>query len=219
MVKGIVFGSIAGVIGMLIWAGIAYQFSYEFAWIAWGIGALVGVAVGVGFGERANAASGMVAVAITCLSIIGGKYVTVEMLMDHELGQVTTMLDEMFEDKNYLVSLAADEILTQRVMQGQLVETDGQVNPESEVFAERYPKAIWTQAHGQWQAMSESERESFSKQKRVLVEAQVNASVDAFRDEVSGQAFVESFSGFDFIFFGFAAYISFAIASGKSSDQ
>jgi hypothetical protein len=69
----IIGGSIGGVLGMLAWGGIIYAADREIGWVAWGIGALVGFGVAVAAGDNGGELSGIIAVAISLLSIFAGK--------------------------------------------------------------------------------------------------------------------------------------------------
>ena len=81
--KDVVFGLIGGALGALLWAGVVYVTEYEIGWIAWAIGGLVGFSVALGNKDRGRSpmAAGSLAVIITTLSIVAGKYAAVEMLL------------------------------------------------------------------------------------------------------------------------------------------
>ena len=86
--------------GAAVWAGIAYFAGYEVGWVAWGIGALVGVAVrfaskpDVSYtGDAAEDAirelhaesdqigPGSIAAAIAIVAVLVGKYLAVMLLL------------------------------------------------------------------------------------------------------------------------------------------
>jgi len=67
-------GSVGGLIGAVVWAGISYLTNCEIGWIALGIGFLVGSGVRVGAKEWEGSLPGALAVLIALASIVGGKY-------------------------------------------------------------------------------------------------------------------------------------------------
>jgi hypothetical protein len=75
-------GAIGGLVGALIWGAITYFLSAEIGWIAWGIGALVGVCVRLGAGsETEGATPGAGAIGISAGAILLGKYFAAMMLL------------------------------------------------------------------------------------------------------------------------------------------
>jgi len=71
-IKGLIAGLVAAVLTGGLWAGICIVTNYEFGWIAWIIGVIVGVAVAKGAGEQ-SPSTGLVAVAMAITALIMGK--------------------------------------------------------------------------------------------------------------------------------------------------
>lgn len=73
----IVAGVVAGLVGAAVWGAVAYFLDMELGLLAWGIGGLVGFAVGATAQEDAGPSTGILAVVLSVLSIMGGKYAMV----------------------------------------------------------------------------------------------------------------------------------------------
>lgn len=111
---GAIAGTAAGILGAAAWAAVAYFLNLEIGWLAWGIGAAVGIATAAGAaagsGEaEGGAALGLAAVLITILSLCGGKYAIVEIQLQEALAGFNTEMNEPMSDE-VLVSYLADEI-------------------------------------------------------------------------------------------------------------
>ena len=74
-VTGLVMALVAGAVGAAAWAAISIFANFEIGYLAWGIGALVGLAM-ARFGG-AGMPMGVIAAVISVASIFGGKYVAV----------------------------------------------------------------------------------------------------------------------------------------------
>ena len=119
--KAIIAGVIAGGIGAFLWAGISYGTGYEIGWLAWGIGAVVGVAVLQGGGAEPSPLGGLVAVVITLVSICGGKYMAVEWTVSDFLSEDSELMASIGTDE-HLTSLLADEVIEDRMANGKPVK-------------------------------------------------------------------------------------------------
>lgn len=81
---GALGGGVAGLVGMGVWAVLAYGTHMEVGWVAWGIGALVGFAAWRCAGARSVALGG-IAAGITFLAIMGGSYLPLRTLVRESL--------------------------------------------------------------------------------------------------------------------------------------
>ncbi|MHC4849639.1 MAG: hypothetical protein ACYTEG_14455 [Planctomycetota bacterium] len=86
----------AGILGAVVWAGIAIASDFEIGWIAWGIGAAVGGAF-VKLGGR-GAAGPFLCALIAFASIFGGKYAAFQISVSNEL---ESMLDSPLQRMGY----------------------------------------------------------------------------------------------------------------------
>ena len=82
-VKGSLVAAAIGLVGAVVWAGIAVSTGYEIGWIAWGVG------VGVGFGMRwgsggASNQLGVLAAVIAFVTVVGARVVTIAWIIGLE---------------------------------------------------------------------------------------------------------------------------------------
>ena len=94
-IGGIIGGTIAAIIGAVIWGAIAFYGKVEIGYLAIGIGLLVGFGVSAG-SRSGGVGAAAIAVILTVLSLVGGKYAAVQMaVMDvHSQIPAFEMTDE-----------------------------------------------------------------------------------------------------------------------------
>ena len=206
--KWVAAGSVGGLVGAAIWAAITYTTNYEIGWIAWGIGFLVGVFVRFAAGEaQEGLAPGLTAAIIAILAVLGGKYAAVHMLVSQHLGSVA----EVTITEEQMIVSYADEIIEEREAKGQKVVLPGGKTIEMASSQADYPPAIWRQAAAKWNKLSADD-----KAKQLAVEqASTNALMAGMVGAVRKEAFTESFSPFDALWFFLAAATAFKLGSGN----
>lgn len=216
---GAVGGVIAGIVGAAVWAGIAYGTGYEIGWIAWGIGMFVGLGVAKG-AEGESAPAGWLAVLITLLAIVGGKYATVELLIGKELGDGSHIVDEIIaglNDESFTSSIA-DTLVAEKSIRGEDVNWPEGVDPSSASTEAEYPQEIWQQAAAQWADMSEDQRREFRQGAEASIRENVGASLEVLRAEIAREGFLQSFSGMDLLFFGLAVFTAYRVAASEGDE-
>ena len=220
LMKALIAGVVAGSIGAAAWAGISYATGYEIGWIAWGIGALVGIAVA--WASDGGIAPGLVAVVLSLLSILAGKYAAVHFLFEREIGDEATFISENMpdlENEELVISYVADDIVEERLAQGETIEWPGGVDPEVPDEESDYPPALWSAALEQWNAMPPADQTAF----RNGIEQQTRADISAFYAGLQSEgkliAFKSSFGLMDAVFFVLAIGTAFKIAaSGEVAE-
>jgi hypothetical protein len=214
--KAVLFGSLAGLIGAAAWAAIAYYANYEIGYLAWGIGLAVGAATvkGAGWG---NPSVATVAVVITVISIVVGKYATVELVMNEMNIDPQQMVAESIAnlDDEQLTAYLADDIAAARENAGEVIPWP-ELNEEAETISAAYPADLWQAASHKYQGLTDDEKLAHRSQ----VEANIRASLvdlELWEDQVRQQNFFQSFSPMDLIFFGLAVCTAYSV--GKSNEQ
>ena len=219
--KTVVLGALAGLVGASVWAGIALFTGYEVGWIAWGIGALVGVAVRFASKREATytgdaaedaireieAASdqmgpGVVAAAIAIVSVLVGKYVAVMLL-------IGSLSATDFDDE-VLISYVADEVVRQYVAEGRAVNWPEDVDPQFAAAEADYPPDVWAEASQRWEEMSEDERAQFEENTAAMVAAMI--------EQNRAGAWLATFSPIDLLWFGLAAWTAFKQAYDGATE-
>jgi phosphate/sulfate permease len=215
MGRSIIGGILGGLVGAVIWAGISCFTGYEIGWIAWGVGGLVGLGCTWG-GQGGGRPLGVVAVVITLVSIVAGKYAAVELSIRREIGSREEVLQSALtnlQKNDMVVSYLADEIIEQREAQGETIQWPSGVNPEEANQQSDYPPAIWSEAASKWDGMSAQEREQYRDQ----LEEQIRTNIQAFFSGVSTYGFRNSFGVMDLLFFGLAVATAFKIATREAA--
>ncbi len=198
--KGIGAGVIAGILGAAIWAAVSYYARVEIGYLAWGIGALVGIAVT--YSGSTGPVAGGLAVVITALSLLAGKYMAVEFDIQHALSELDTNVSE-----ELVISYLADEICTEREAKGQEINWPTSLDDSEPDSQEDYPADIWKQAENTWSGLSPDEQQ----ERRDTAEENMQAMLVFFTNQVRQDGFLGSFSAFDLLFFGLGVATAFGI--------
>ena len=218
---GLIGGAIAGVIGAAVWAGISYGTGYEIGWIAWGIGAVVGFGVAAGC-KGGGAIPGILAVVLAVVSILGGRYAAIQLMISKELGDDSQIIESevsALDDPVLLISYIADEVAYEFVEAGKEVKWPPGVDPGTATEQWEYPQDVWAEAQRRWQAMSEEDREAFRAAIEQDIRQNMPASMTQIRGQIAKEGFVQSFDWMDILFFGLAIVTAFKIAgSGKIGE-
>lgn len=217
MGRGIVCGVLGGLAGAAIWAGISCFTGFEIGWIAWGVGGLVGL--GCVWGSQGSGRTlGSIAVVITLLSIVAGKYAAVELSIRREIGSQEEVLQSVLADLEKVetvISYLADEIVRERQSRGETIKWPAGVEPEQASQQADYPPVVWSEAASIWEGMSTQEREQYRDQ----VEENVRTNIEAFFSSISTTGFLSSFGVMDLLFFGLAVATAFKIATRESTTE
>ena len=218
--KDVVYGLVAGALGALIWAGVVYFTEYEIGWIAWGVGAMVGFAVALGNedGRRSPTAAGVLAVAITVVSIVAGKYLAVQTLMPSD-EEIVELFTADFEREEFVVSYLADDIAVEFEEAGRTVSWPEGSDPSNAASQGDYPPDVWAEAERRWAEWAPEERDDFRTERRAEVAANVEASLPELRAMFASGGFTGSFSPMDLIFFGLAMVTAWGMGSGRKSGE
>ncbi|MEM9185967.1 MAG: hypothetical protein AAGB00_05660 [Planctomycetota bacterium] len=219
--KAIAAGGFAGAVGAAVWAAIAYFANLEVAYVALGIGALVGFAVAA-TSDSSGPAVGGLAVVITVLALLVGKYASVELMLQHELGGVDgggAVAAEDLDDDAMIASVA-DEIVEERNEAGAgIVLNEVDFEDEDAQAKDQYPSEVWSAASRRWAGKSSEDQQAA----RAELAEQTSAAMELFRDQLIAMArqegFKASFGGFDLLFFGLAMYTAWGIGNGKSEGE
>lgn len=196
---------IAGVVGAAVWAGIAYAFHIEIGWIAWGIGALVGLGAAVGAAGNADTRTGTLAAVIAVASIVGGKYAAVEFSLNHAVTEIAGKVST--QDA---INQITDEILKENADAGKKLKWPAGKDSDNWENSADLPPGIWDQACKRWADAGESDKQARLDGLR----QQRAALVGAIAGSMKKDSFLKSFSLFDIIFGFLAIATAFKIGSG-----
>ena len=200
-IGGIIGGTIAAVIGAVVWGAIAFYGEVEIGWLAIGIGFLVGL--GVSAGSRSGGiGAALIAVVLTVLSLVGGKYAAVQMAVHKLHNEIGTF--EMTDDILKL-RLANEQVDLAMTAGKQLRFRNGKNYDNAESLSD-FPAEIAKTAQRQFDAMSEDERTA----KKEAVEREYNEVIGAFEANIAQEGFASSFGPMDIVFFLLAI-----LAAGK----
>jgi hypothetical protein len=199
-------GLIAGVLGAAVWAVVAAVTGYEIGWIAWGVGLGVGVGVAIGNRGEGSVPAGVLAALLATLSVVGGKYVMVRMVMPGEAELVAGSIAAL-ENDELVVSYLADAVVDEFEARGRPVAWPDDAEPLQAAEQSDYPADVWAVAQERWDAMSPQDREAYRAERR----ANVQASAAAFHDMIAQQGFLHAFGLMDLIFFTLAVVTAFKI--------
>ena len=210
LLKPALGGLVGGIVGAAIWAGIVYATGYSVGWVAWGLGALVGLGVRIMAGQDDGWALGFLAAGIAFVSLLGGKYLAVTLVVNKAVGEIhfSTTPDEM------LVS-TADDVVKERLVQGKKVNFAPGMTLEKASKRADYPADVWKEAEKRWFAIPAGEQARLIKERDQIFEAEMGKKTGELRDRI----FQKSFSPFDLLWFGLAMFTAFKLGSGMASSD
>lgn len=148
-----IVGGIVALLGAAIWTALAYYVRVEIGWVAWGIGAAVGVGVFAGSGRHGDFSLGILAVLLALASILLGKFSAAYMDV-----KVFATGDDLY------ITAIADDVMHQRELQGQRfpIVTQAQLD-KANSWSDLYPDQIWSEAKARWNSMSEADRDELRR--------------------------------------------------------
>ena len=85
--KGVIGALVGATIGMIAWFLLIRATGYEIGWIAWGVGALTGVAARV-VGAEGSSKLGIIAGTFALIAIIGGQFLALRSLTMKEFDKI-----------------------------------------------------------------------------------------------------------------------------------
>jgi len=211
-------GVIAGSIGALVWAGIAYFTGYEVGWVAWGVGGLVGFGVVLGNSGNRSRAAGIIAVVITVMALMAAKYTTVQLVLA-DGSEITEALVSGLQEDELVVSYIADDVVVEFMSDDIPVHWPVGVDPSQATTQVEYPADVWSIAQSRWDGMVLTEREEYRSSLEEMVTANLALALDELRGELAQVGFIGSFGFLDIIFFGLAIATAYKVAAVAATEQ
>jgi hypothetical protein len=201
---------IGAAIGGLVWIAIGYFAEAEVGYVAWGIGFLAGIGGAIGAGHNGQSAiSGVAAVVAAVLVIAGAKYMVVSLLVDKAFEETVASEELRVTEESMIVGIA-DEVVGEFETAGKRMAWPPGMSVELAESQKDYPPDVWAEASKRWSELGADE------QQRQIAEREefMQQLMGAFTDDIRGDAFKESFSPFDLLWFGLAAFTAFRLGSG-----
>lgn len=219
-------GAIGGAIGAAIWGGIIYSTGYEVGYVAILVGFLAGVGVRLGASKWDYGWwPAITAVVIAAATIVGGKLVGANLLLDSMVGDVQEAMQididiAAWTHENVLISNIADEIAGEWEEQGREVawpENDVEdTGLDPNTIAQTYPADIWAEATKQWGELSDDEKQKRRDEQQQVAEELADLS-DNLSIGLSEAGWL--FSPIDLLWFALACSGAFKIAAGWDDDD
>ena len=202
-------GMIGGVLSAGIWVAIAYFTGYEVAFVAWGVGLLVGLGVMSASGGRSSSLAPIAAGLIAIVAVLGGKAGTAMLVADelrHELG-----LDGA-KTKELVIGAMSEEVLEEATAEGMAFDDEWPpgVLEDGDIRA-FYPPQVWREAERRWYELSANEQ--------MALRNRMETTVDASMGILFVQVFFGSFGLFDILWLVLATMSAFKIASAGSDES
>lgn len=211
LLLGLLGGGIGGAIGAAIWAVIAYTTGFEVGWIAWGVGVLAGVGMAIGARDDTSMLTGILAAVIALGSVLAGKYIAITyMVNDH----IPSSLSTTITDEDIQVHIA-DQLVEEYQQAGKPLAWPAGMTVEEATTQADYPKNLWADMLTRWKALSPDEIE----QRRAFLTQESTQSLAQFKSMVAEDAFTESFSLFDALWFFLAVGSAYKIGSGGGEGE
>lgn len=205
--KWVLGGLLGGAIGATIWAGIVYSTHVEIGWLAWGMGALVGLGVRLAAGETVGPKPGLTAAVIAILTVYAAKFLTVYLIVSNLSTNVKIDVESMTSD-------LADQICRERAAKGLRINWIPGMTLETATKQQDYPPDVWKEATARWTKLGLAEQQ----QRMATRKKEMEAAMGALRGEIRSEAFKRSFGPLDLLWFFLATGTAFKLGSGLASE-
>lgn len=164
-------GALGGAIGAGVWYFVAMQTGREIRFLPLGIGILVGLCIKFTAGSYAGATSGGIAVALTLVSIISGKYLVFKAVVEEvekEIGFTTTLTEDA------LIGHLARDVALRKESTGQNLVWPEDVDREFALEPDEFPRGVWDEAAKQWRSAKPEWRAQYKSDKEADFQAEWN---------------------------------------------
>jgi hypothetical protein len=209
-VKWLIAGGIGGGIGAVVWILVGYFTEYEVGWIAWGVGLLAGIGTRMAAGEEDGWGPGLAATSMAVASVLVAKYLVVTLV----IGKIVSPEFLPPVDEETMISVYADEVAEELEAEGRELTWPEDVDLETAPVKDMYPPEVWSEGEKRWNAHSPEEKQEQTK----AHQEQMAELFEQLESQIREQAFTESFTPWDLLWFGLAAFTAFRIGSGLSSE-
>jgi len=221
-VRALIGALVAGFIGGAVWAAVSYYTNYEIGWIAWAIGALVGIGAYAGSGGQGGGAVGLIAGVVAVASVLGGKYAVIEIVGNAEIKKVhdeaDARLKDMFKDDASFKVHMAHQLVDEANSAGRSLKWPKDMDDDKAETAADFPADVWKDVESRWKSMSADARRDYSEQTRDAAREQIHAVVDAMGRHAKGEGYLASFSPWDILWVGLALVTGARIGNGGASE-
>jgi hypothetical protein len=229
---------VGGLIGAMLWAGLAYATGFQIGIMAWVVGGLVGVSVCIVKNDEGTG-PGLVAGAVAVFAILGGKFAAAMLIANAFTDE---LIHRDVSDNQVMIAYVADQVVEEWENEGRELKwpglqievdvdageaqadllADGEEDEDwdAEDFRmgkDDYPIGVWDEAETRWKGKKPEEQQAL----RDAVTAEDNAA-----DEEAGAAkgffiaivFLSCFSWRDFIWIPMAVGTAYRVALGISNE-
>ncbi len=212
MVKGLVFGILAGLAGAAVWAAISHFTGFEIGYLAWGIGLLVGLGFAAGLRGSGSVFTGVLAAVVALGAVTAGKYAAAVWDVDAYVKQNPPPA----VSRELVVSFIADDVVEEYRQADRSLDYPPNADTEFPESESDYPADVWAEATARFDALSPQEQQA----KTDDVDAFMRQNVAAFREAATADMFKASFSAFDLLWAFFAVATAFRLgAAGSGKPQ
>lgn len=208
--RWLVAGGIGGAIGVVIWVLVGYFANYEVAYIAWGVGALVGIGVRAAARGERGTAQGITAVGVAIASILVAKYIVVTLLVSKDFAMVDLPSADKIEPA-VMIARKADKVVAEREKAGQKIEWPPESKSDELSLEESYPADVWAEGKKRWEGLSPQQQRA----EREACREQLAELLRELHGYIRSESFKESFTGWDILWFGLAALTAFKLGAGS----
>lgn len=207
MLKGIIGGVIGGILGAALWGGVTYYTDREYGWIAWIVGALVGVLTGAFARDEASPMTGATAAIIALVSIAVGKYAVVHIYVSKVSQKIH---NEYRVTDDIALRAVAEQVVEEWEKNSKPIKWPEGMSKEEASEEADYPKELWANAKARWTAMQPAQQQTYKQD----LEAHQHEKLDEVMAGVEAEAFKRSFDLFDIIFAMLAIASAYKLGAG-----
>lgn len=213
--KWLLAALVGAAVGGAVWIAIGYYTNYEVGYIAWGIGLLAGIGVRSAAGKVEGVGPGAAAVVAAVAIVAVSKFAVVHFQVDKIMNEAFAEGENFEPSEEQRIAGIAYEMAQQQEEQGQPLNWPAGKTLETAETKADFPEEVWAQAKARWdETTPEQRQQQLVEQRQAMRDLQ-----GALKVQIRDQVFKGSFSGFDLLWFGLAAFTAFKVGSGTANEN
>lgn len=194
-------GLVAALLGGLVWAAIVLFTRYEIGWVAWGVGALVGMAM-----ARATMARswklGVTAAALALVGLLAGKAFVAG-------GSAGSIADELAANSEYMAGAVAWDMYAAGALDAETMAAIRTTREAGDTLSDALWADMVSQGSRLLDGMTEADRRAYAEEAAAGI-----VSALGLVDGIAAQL-----SGFDLLWLFLALGTAFRIMSGRREEE
>lgn len=210
VLKGLMCAALGAVAGAAVWATLAYFTHSEFGFMAWALGAAVGLGMSLGSSGKRGFWMGAMASVVAIMGVLSGKLMVAHVIASEHVAKMVDSIGEV-----EAVASIRDDVMEQWLTEQRAMTWPKGTTPEEALDQGYVPPEVQKEASARWRRMSEDDRQQCIAGLKVVAANDSGAATLV----TTIMAFVFSFGAFDLLWAFFAVGSAYSLAARGSKSE